>query len=363
MAEEQFERTEPATPRRRQKFREKGQVAKSQEVNAVAVLVGVLLYFYFAGETIFERMNVLMGQNFKIAADVNLDINGMYSIIGTTIELFIELLFPLFIIIPVLSVLTNISQTGWLFTAKPLVPDLKRIDPISKFQQKFLSMKLWTDTAVNILKISALTSVIWWVIAGKYDGLTELMFMSPMLLTQTIMMDILEIMLKTILLFVVVAIADFAQQWYQLEKQMKMTKQEIRDEFKDMEGDPHMKGKMRSRMREISLNKMIDVVPEADMVITNPTHLAIAIRYKQGVDTAPKVLAKGKGFWAERIKAIARENNVEVIENKLLARSLYKSVKIGGEVPPQFYRAVAELLAYVYRLQQKVGSQPQTRQA
>ncbi len=355
MAEDQFEKTEPATPRQRKQFREKGQVAKSKEITTLFTLLGCLVYFYFFGAQIFEDVANILRTNFDLAGELDLDAERMQALFVVNIELFARIVGPFFVMILVLTLLPNVVQTGWLFTAKPLAPDLTRIDPISNFKQKFLTIRLFTDTGINILKIGVLAAVVYMIISNEMQTLMSFLFMSELAVSRTIMMTILDIMLKTILFFIVVAAIDFAKQWHQLEQQMRMTKQQVKDEFKDTEGNPQVKGQMRQRMREISMNNMIESVPQADVVVTNPTHLAIAIQYDPAVDAAPKVVAKGQGFWAERIKIIARESGVEVVEDKLLARAMFKTVKIGQSIPSNFYRAVAELLAQVYKLNKERG--------
>lgn len=350
--EQEFERTEPATPRRREKFREKGQVAKSREVSGVVMFIGVLVYFHFAGEAIFDNLSKFWTSNLALALNGDLNLKKMQEIFEINIEIFFFLLAPFFLIVAITAFAGTVIQTGWLFTVKPLMPDLNRVDPIAKFKQLFLSSRLFSETGINLLKLTVLVTVIYMIIAGKMEEIPRLAMIPPAASSKIIIDTILEILLINIIFFFVVAAIDYYYQWYTQEKKMKMTKQEIKDEFKDTEGDPHVKGQMRSRMREISMNKLIDTVPDADMILVNPTHIAIALKYKPGEDRAPKVVAKGKGFWAERIKEIATQHNIEIIQDKLLARTLYKSSKVGMEIPSALYRAVAELLAYVFSLKQ-----------
>lgn len=353
MADDQFEKTEPATPRRREKYREKGQVAKSREVAAVGLVTAALIYWYFSGSDLVLQVMEFWRVNFELAVGHELTLERMLTVIQINMEMFLVLMVPFFIIILIVSFLANIVQTGWLFTLQPLLPDLSRIDPIAKFKQLFLSTKILTETAINILKVSVLTFVVYLVIRSEMAELPALALMTPFDIAASIIMTVMKIMLSVLILYSVVAAIDFLYQWFSHEKKMRMSKQEVKDEYKDTEGDPHQKSHMRARMREISMNKLIDSVPGADVVVTNPTHIAIALRYDSAREKAPRVLAKGKGFWAERIKEIARQHRVEIVEDKLLARALYKVARVGQEIPSNFYRAVAEILAHVFRLQQR----------
>jgi flagellar biosynthetic protein FlhB len=363
MADDQFERSEPATTKRREKFREKGQVAKSREVAAVALVGSVLIYWYFAGADLALQMQEFWKINFDLAIGHELTVERLMIVIKENAFLFVKLLGPFFAIVLAISFLSNILQTGWLFTIKPLMPDWNRVDPIAKFKELFLSTRIITETLINIMKVSVLTTVIYLVIESEMADLPLLAYMTPFDISASIMMTVMKIMMSVLILYSVVAVTDFLYQWFSQEKKMRMTKQEIKDEHKDTEGNPQIKGHMRARMREISMNKLIQNVPEADVIITNPTHIAIALRYDGEKEKAPRVLAKGKGFWAQRIREIAKENRIEIVEDKLLARALYKSVRVGQEIPSHFYRAVAEILAYVFRLQQSRKMRRHTRPA
>lgn len=353
MADEQFDRTESATQKRRDDFRKRGQVARSREISGVAVLVLTLLYFYFQGDTLLLLSRELFQHYLTAQAprDFNLDnttrqLWEMAHFLGRFLGLYLALLVGV-------VMLTNVAQTGWLFTLEPLKPDLERLNPISRFGQIFLSTRALTETIINLGKIAILCAVVYAVIDKHMPELAGLAGLTPVASSIYIMQVVMEILIKTAIFFVLVAIADYLKQWWELEKQMRMSKQEIRDEWKETEGNPLVKGQIRQRMRDITFNKMIQRVPKADVVVTNPTHFAVALQYEKGKDGAPRVVAKGQGFWAERIKAIARENGVEVVEDVFLARALYKAVKVGRAIPAELYKAVAELLAYVYALRDK----------
>lgn len=353
--EQQFERTEPATARRRKQFRDKGQVAKSKEVAGVLMLVGVLIYFNFSGEVILQNVGEFWRQNFELAVSGDLNVDKMSEVFYINAIIYLRLTLPFFALVMILSFFGNVVQFGLLLTIKPLMPDFSRVDPISKFKEIFLSPRIFSETGINVMKLTVFVVVLYMIITSKLPGLPAMAMYTPYAAARSIMETVLEIILKTIIFFVLVAIVDYLYRLHTHEKKMRMTKQEVKDEFKDMEGDPMMKGHVRARMREISMNKIIDTVPMADVVVTNPTHIAVALSYKSAENTAPRLVAKGKGFWAERIKEIARENKVEIVEDKLLARALYRTTKIGGEIPANLFRAVAELLAYIFNLKQNPG--------
>ncbi len=358
--DDQGERTEAPTAKRRKDYRDKGQVAQSKEVISISVLIGALLYFYFASESIYRLAASFMRRNFTMAATMELTPERLVALYEDNAGVLIRLLLPLFVLSLFFTLGTGMVQTRWLFTVKPLMPDADKLNPINRFKEIFLNPKILIDTLLNVLKITVLGGVVAWMIFGWSETLPALVYMTPHQIGAEIMEMIMKIIMVTALLFIFVAIADYLHQWYQLEKKMRMTKQELKDEFKETEGDPYLKGQIRSRMRDISMNKMIETVPEANVIVTNPTHLAVAIAYDAEKDHAPRVVAKGKGFWAERIKAIGRENGVKIMEDKLLARALYKAVKVGSRIPPELYRAVAEILAYVFRLQ---GEKPVRRRS
>lgn len=355
MADDQFEKTESASPKRREEFKKRGQVARSRELSGLAILVLTLIYLSFSGPELLELSRQLYTQYFSFGSQQAFEIS---TVQGLAIDgaLYMARYLGLYLLLLLGTVvLVNIAQTGFFITAHPLLPDLERVNPVKRFTEMFFSTRLWTETALNLGKIVILGVVVWLVIDKHLPYLASLALMTPFQSTIYILNVVLEILLKCCIFFALIAVADYLKQWWELEKQMRMTKQEVREEFKESEGNPQVKGAIRSRMRDISFNKMIQTVPTADVVVTNPTHFAVALRYEKGRDHAPKVVAKGAGFWAERIKAIARENGVPVVENKPLARTLFKSVKTGREIPAELYRAVAELLAYVYAMKQKAG--------
>ncbi len=252
-----------------------------------------------------------------------------------------------------LSIVVNMMQFKFKVSTKPLKPKFSKLNPVSGMKRLFSMEKL-----IELLKSIAKIAIIMWVVYSTVkDDWVYLMKFYEMPLNQAIQLVgdvVINLGLKISLVFMIVAFADLFYQRYKFNEDIKMTKQEVKDEYKNAEGDPQIKSKQRQKMRQASQRRMMQNVPKADVVITNPTHFAVAIRYDASEAPAPRVLAKGADYLAQRIKDIARENNVEIVENKPLARMLYANVEVGQEVPPELYQAVAEVLAMVYKMQGRV---------
>ena len=239
-------------------------------------------------------------------------------------------------------------QVGWKVTGKPLKPDLNKFNPINGFK-RIISKDSLFELLKSIIKIA----VIFWVAYSRVKNHKEELFiLYEIPLNQAIALIgsvIIDTGLYISIVYLFIGFADFAYQKHKFNEDMKMTKQEVKDEFKNTEGDPQIKGRQRRKMQETSQRRMMHDVPKADVVITNPTHLAVAVKYDADVNAAPVVLAKGEEYVAQKIKEVARENNIEIVENKPLARMLYHNVDIGAEIPPELYQAVAEVLATIYK--------------
>jgi flagellar biosynthetic protein FlhB len=251
-----------------------------------------------------------------------------------------------------ITIIVNILQVGWKVTAKPMKPKLDKFNPINGFKRIFSKDSLF-ELVKSIAKIFLIVYVAYVSIRDEAD---KIFILYDMPLNQALSYCgtvILNAGLKISIVYLVVGIADFVYQKFRFKEDMKMTKQEVKDEYKNTEGDPEIKGKQRQRMREASRRRMMQDVPKADVVITNPTHLAVAIKYDAEKARAPIVLAKGEDFLAQKIREAAKENGIEIVENKPLARMLYANVEIGEEIPPELYQAVAEVLAMVYNMKNK----------
>ena len=258
----------------------------------------------------------------------------------------------LIVCVPFFSFWISVIQVGWKVTGKPLQPKFDKFNPINGFKRIFSKDSIF-ELVKSILKIFVIVYVAYTSIRGHAQDifiLYEIPLMQAIMLCGTV---IINAGLKISLVYLVIGLADFIYQKYRFNEDMKMTKQEVKDEFKNTEGNPEIKGRQRQRMREASRRRMMQDVPKADVVITNPTHFAVAIKYDAETSKAPVVLAKGEDYLAQKIKEAAREHHIEIVENKPLARMLYANVDIGQEIPPELYQAVAEILAMVYNMREK----------
>lgn len=343
------ERTEQATPKRREESREKGQVAKSREVSSAAILAACLIYFYFNASGMMNQMQEVIRWIFMESAQQDLNIRAMHRLITSLAFKMVILMIPLFLTVLAIGLLSNVIQVGILFSAEPIQPKLSKIDPIQGFQRLF-SLKSLVELFKNILKMSIVGIVAYLTVRKEIIVLPTLMDQSVSGILAYIGRTSYRIMGLACIVLIMLAILDYAYQRWEHEKSLRMSKKDIRDEYKHTEGDPIIKGRIKRQQREMARKRMMANVPKADVVITNPTHLAVALRYDSEKMIAPVVVAKGAGFIAEKIKEISKAHQIPVIENKPLAQVLYKMVDIDQVVPENLYKAVAEILAYVYGL-------------
>jgi flagellar biosynthetic protein FlhB len=246
----------------------------------------------------------------------------------------------------------NLTQVGFLITPKPLMPKLSRLSPL-KGMQRFFSARSLVELAKSILKLVVVGLVVYLAIRAEFNRILELSALKPSLLLVEIGRLAGLVLLKAAIVILLIAMFDYAYTRYEYEKSLKMSKHEVKEEFRQTEGDPQVKSKIRGLQLRAALRRMMKKIPQADVVITNPIHIAVALKYDSKRDRAPIVLAKGARRVAERIKEIAREHDIPIVENPPLAQMLYKLVDIGQEIPAELYRAVAEILAFVYRLKRR----------
>jgi len=344
------ERTEPATPKRRQEARGKGNVAQSKEIPSVLALLGALGFCFFSGSSMFWKVSEYMRGIFQ-------NMERFQSLHGASVHAFlVENLWQLFtILMPLMGVATlaalagNLVQVGFLFTTEPFTFKLSKLSPI-KGMKRLLSTRALVEVSKSFCKIVSIGGIAWLVIRGEMETIPCLSHMGASEIVSFMGSVSLKICAYTCLALVVLAAVDYAYQRWQYEKSLRMTKQEVRDELKQREGDPGVKAKIRRIQLEMARRRMMEAVPKADIIITNPTSLAVALQYDAEKMIAPQVVAKGAGFVAETIRNIAKEHGVAIIEHKPLAQTLFKTVEVGGFIPVDLYRAIAEILAYVYRL-------------
>lgn len=353
-AESGQERTEAATPRRREQAREEGQVVKSREVVSSALFLGNLLFFSIAGTALYQHMIYMTRETLSRLADTEVSVSGVYAVLTDMLNHLAMMLVPLFLTLMVLAVAVNLMQTGVLFTPKALEFKGSRINPWEGLKRMF-SLQAVHELFKSLVKIGIVGYIGYTTIAA------DIVHVFP--LSQQVLEDILAFLgrstlrlgLHTSYAMVALAVLDYGFQRWHYEKGLRMTTQEVKEERKETEGDPQIKARVRGIMHEMARKRMMEEVPKADVVVTNPTHLAVALRYRREEMPAPTVIAKGAGYVAERIRAIAREHHVPVVENRAVARSLYQTVELGATIPETLYKAVAEILAYVYRLKAPKG--------
>jgi len=351
------EKTEQATPRKKEKAREEGQVAKSNEITTTFMLVIMFASIKILGPDIIDRTIKLTEELANLFGTREITPEFAKSLMQYILVESAFMIVPLCMISFVVAFLANVFQVGWKPNMKPMQPKLSNISPISGLKRMF-SLKTVVELIKSIIKIGIILIIVYFSLR-EYENLIYLFYELPVLETYALIMDIaLDLGIRIGMFFMIVAVIDYIYQKFSLAKKLKMSKQEIKDEYKLSEGNPEIKSKIKQRMREASMRRMMQDLPKADVVITNPTHFAIAIKYDENTFGAPYVLAKGADIMAGRIKSKASELNIQIVENKPLARTLYYTVEIGDEVPPELYQTVAEVLAFVYNLKnsQKEGA-------
>lgn len=354
------ERTEEATPRRLQQAKEKGQVARSKELASVSVLVIGAVSLMWFGDLLARRLYNTMGRLFSLNREEIYDSGKLFDIVIGALS---TLLLPLLLILTTLFIAAMIGAAGVggiNFSAEAARPKLSKINPLSGFKRMFGIQSL-VELLKSILKVGLVAGVAYYLIdASKHDLFQLSMDVYPQNIFHALDILLNFVLLISCSLLVVVAI-DVPFQIRQHAEKLKMTKQEIKDEYKDTEGKPEVKGRIRMLQREAAQRRMMADVPQADVIVTNPEHFSVALRYKQGTDKAPVVVAKGGGFLALKIREIAREHDIMVVAAPPLARALYHTTELEQEIPDGLFLAVAQVLAYVFQVKQyrrKGGQRP-----
>jgi flagellar biosynthetic protein FlhB len=345
------EKTEEATPRKLQEARKKGQVPRSAELNSVVTLLAG-----FTGINVFSRFLLhKLYRYFQLSfsgetLNTQLDDTTLATFFNKNLLIIIGAFLPVGLTILAAGLIINYLQTGGIFTLEPLKMNLDRIDPIQGLKRLFSPKKL-IDLIKSLFKLIGVLVIIWSSFKSKVFPLAETYLLNPPVQLGVIIWKLMyQIVFRVCLLLMVIAILDYYYQRYEYRKSLRMTKKEVQDEFKQTEGDPMVKSRIRQKQRQIAMRRMMQEVPKADVVITNPTHLAVAIKYEAAKMEAPQVLAKGEGYIAAKIRELAGEHKIPMVENKPLARTIYQTVEVGDYIPPHLYQAVAEVLAFVYRL-------------
>ncbi|WP_455715734.1 flagellar biosynthesis protein FlhB [Anaerosporobacter sp.] len=350
------EKTEEATPKKLDKARDEGQVAKSQELNTAVMLLALFLSLKIFIGTIGDKFIEAFQKSFEsitLIVKDDMSMNSILSLLGYALRSILLISLPIFLIGIVAGILVNIVQIKWKVTSKPLKPTLSKLNPINGFKRMFSKEKL-VELLFSVLKIILIGVLVYSTLKDQWKLLFNLYDFTLFQAIGVIGDMVISLGLKISYMFLIIGFADLFYQKRKFKKDMMMSKQEIKDEWKNAEGDPQVKGKIKSKMQEASRRRMMNAIPNADVVITNPTHFAVALQYDRESSSAPMVVAKGADYMAQKIKDIARENKVEIVENKPLARMLYFNVEIDQEIPQELYQMVAEILAYVYRVKNKI---------
>jgi flagellar biosynthetic protein FlhB len=350
MADDDTEKTEAPTPRRKQEAREEGNIARSQDLTAAATLLATVILLNLFGMHVLSAMRVTVETMLRSELGTNPtradDITGMFAY---GLRLAVAGAAPLLLSIAGITLVAAVSQVGFILTGKPLMPQFSRISPLSGLQRLF-DARAGVRLVMSLAKVIVIAAVAVWVVVEELPQillLTELEI--PQLFSGACEL-VYSLALKLALLLVVLALLDYGFQRWQHDKDLRMSKQEVKEEMKRMEGDPLVKQRRSRVARQLAMQRVGQAVPKADVIVTNPTHFAVALQYDATTMRAPKVVAKGADFLAMHIRQLAAAHGVPIIERKELARALYANVEPGQEVPPEFYNAVAEILAYVYRI-------------
>lgn len=348
------EKTEPATSKKLNDIRKEGQVAKSKElitaVSLMSLFIILKIYLSELGTGLIDVYTQVYNSISKVVDDSynGLPIRTAGSVMQQVIIDMIKLVIPILLVAIVIAILGNMLQQKWMVTAKPLQPKFSKISPISGFKRMF-SVRQLVELIKSIAMISIIMIVVYNTVKSKMNILLTFYDVGLNTALSTIGSIIIDLGIKISAVFLIVGFADLFYQRIKFKNDNMMTKQEIKDEFKNTEGDPQVKGQIKRRMQEVSRRRMMQQLPEADVVITNPTHFAVALKYEPDAGKAPVVIAKGADYLAFQIKDKAKEYNIAIVENKPLARILYHNIDIGMEIPPELYQAVAEILAVVMR--------------
>ncbi len=349
-------RTEEPTARKLSKAREKGDVPRSQELDAAVMIIICFTLIYFMSPYIYDSCMKVM--RFFMLNELNireLSEKEVYKIFEYSFIAILKIAGPIMAAALIVAIATSLMQVGFIFSTEKLKFDIKKIsfNPKKFLEKVILSKEVMFNLLKSVVKIIIVGFVAYFVIKDKINDFIGLVQIEPYNSIVFIAELTFEVIWKSALLLLIFAFVDYKFQRHQYIDKMKMTKQEVKDEYKQMEGDPQIKSKIREKQREAARRRMMQDVPKADVIIRNPTHYAVAIKYDINEMTAPTVVAKGMGFLALKIIELGEQNNVPIVVNKALARTLYDQVEIGDEIPVELYKTVAEVLAYVWKLKGK----------
>ncbi len=343
------EKTEAATPKKKRESLEKGQVAKSQDVNSALILLSGVLLTLFLGGSMIIQMKDTMGMVCKNLFYENFNADTFVGLLMDISFKNLKGVLPIMGGFMVVGLLASYSQVGIIFSRKALIPDFKRLNPVTGVK-RLLSKRSLVKTAMALIKLSIMGGIAYISIRNDLEPLMELVSMRTEAIFSAASGLIFGITLKITIILLILALLDFMFQRWQHSKDLMMTKNEVKQEVKQTEGDPLIKSRIKTVQREMSKKRMMQAIPEADVVVTNPTHYSVAIKYDAATMDAPKVIGKGVDLIALKIRELAKEHDIPIVEDRILARVLYTTIEVDQEVPQQLYQAVAKVLSYVYQL-------------
>lgn len=346
------EKTEKATPRRREEARKKGQVFKSTDLNSAVILIAGSVACFAVFPYLIDNLKSFTALYLLVRTQQDFSNDYIYLMLVEVIIIMAKMIFPIFLTTFVVALLVTYLQVGFVFSGESLTPKLERINPVEGFKRIF-SKRALVELCKSLLKVIVTAYIVYTVMRKHYVLFPRFIDMELVASLQLLSSIVFEMALKVGLVFIIIGVIDYIFQWYEHEKSLKMSKYEIKQEYKQSEGDPQLKSRQRRIQRDIAMQRMMAEVPKADVVITNPTHFAVVLKYEAAEMEAPVVVARGKDFMALKIKETALKHGVEIVENPVLARTLYYHTDIGDLVPEEFYQAVAEVLAFVYKQKKK----------
>jgi flagellar biosynthesis protein FlhB len=345
------DKTEKATPKRRQKAREEGQVLQSKELTSSIILLCMFVTIKIAGSTMFGELKVFFERylygEYKLSDIFQID--GLANLYMDIFMTFLRTVAPVFAVAVLVTLICEYAQVGFLFTTKTLAVKLSKLNPLNGLKRMF-SVRSMVELVKSIIKIVIIGVVGYTYLWGEANNVVRTMDMDVVTIASYIADTSLNVAIRMCVAVIILGAFDYLYQWWEYEKSLKMSKHDIKQEFKEAEGNQEVKSKIRQKQRQMSMKRMMQEVPKADVVITNPTHFAVAIQYDAKASEAPIVVAKGQDYIALRMREIAKEHRIELYENKPLARTLYETCEVGEKIPPDLYQAVAEVLAFVYAL-------------
>lgn len=350
MASQDADLSEQATPHKLSEARKKGSVAKSQDFTAMAMLAALVVTVYANGTDALRQMLRLQTQVLGRSGRLDWSVDALAAWMGQLMLELLTVLGPLFMTLAVVAVLANLFQTGPIFSMHPLIPDWTRISPTTGFKRLF-SMRTLFEAFKSVVKLAVLGSVLYILIRDAVPGLIGLTMMQPKGYAQMLIALSGALLVKLVLTLLVIALLDLMFTRWEFGKRMRMSKRDVKDETKNREGDPRIRSRIRQLRAEVlKRSKSVARVPEADVLITNPTRLAVALSYQHGTSGAPKVIAKGAGETARKMRQLAASNRIPVVQNKTLARALFRQVDYDGYVPEKLYPQVARIMVWVYSM-------------